>query len=404
MNKNALHNRNRVVLFYRDSSYSLQEYMIQTMKQILLQKGYRVTAISFSVKNPYSNCDKQLGQQIDDICLVFSLDAAGFEMQIYNGQRWINMMACPCVSYLYHYASCFSSSLNMEELSWNIEFHAADEDNLKCIQEWYQESAATRLIPGFAFACEEQKKWKDRIYDVYVPGDYISSRICLQEINKLPKVFQTISVSMIAKMEKNSSLAAYAVLKQVLEEINFACDSQEFLVLLERLKIAEVYVRMKELEQVLEVFLRYGLVVAVCGSGWEQYSGENASHLKLVSVNQQKPDFEAHLNIMANTKCFMDFFCSDSEDTMIHVLSAMKNGAVVLSSRYDLRKDYFAGGEEILFYQAEKAHSLESLLENYILSEDIMMSIAGKALSKSNSFMSIGEYLELLLRMEDGLD
>ena len=143
-------NRNRVVLLYGDSPYDLQEYMIQNMKQILLHKGYRVTDISFSVADPYSNCAKQLGQQVEDVCLVFGMDAVGFEMQIFNGQRWINTMSCPCVSYLYHHASCFSGQLDMDELSWNVEFHAADRDNLEFIREWYQESADTRLMLGIA--------------------------------------------------------------------------------------------------------------------------------------------------------------------------------------------------------------------------------------------------------------
>lgn len=404
MDKNTMYNRNRVVLFYRDSPYNLQKYVIETMKQMLLQRGYRVTDISFSVEDPYSNCDKQLGQKVQDVCLVFGMDAVGFEMLTYNGQRWINTMACPCVSYLYHYANCFSSYLDMEELSWNIEFHAADGDNLKCIQEWYQESADIRLVPGFAFACREQQQWQDRDYDIYIPGDYIPSQICRQAIDKLPDVFRMIAESMIVKMEKDSSRAAHLALKQVLKDINFTCDNQEFFALLEELNIVGIYVKMKELEQVLGVCLRCGLVVAVYGSGWEQYPGENGTSLKLISIDQQKPDFETHLNIMAHTKCFIDVCCSYSESTMIHILSAMKNGAVVLSNRQAFLKDYFVDGEEILFYQAEDPCSFESLLKRYIQAEDVMMNIAGKALLKSNSYMSIEDYLELLLHIEDGLD
>lgn len=406
MDKDVLHNRNRVVLFYKDSSYRIQEYIIKMMKQILLQKGYRVTDISFSVTNPYSNCDKQLGQRedVEHICLFFSLDTVGFEMEIASGDRWVNMMPCPCVSYLYHYASCLSSYLDMDELSWNVEFHAADRDNLAFVREWYQESADIKLIPGFAFACEEQQQWQDRIYDVYVPGDYTPPQIYRQKLDKLPAVFLMIAESMITRMEQNPSLAAHDALKQVLKEINFTYNNQEFFALLEELKTATSYVKMRELEQALEVLLGHGLVTVVYGNGWEQYSGENTVHLKVIPVEQQKPDFETHLNIMAHAKCFMDFACSDNENTMIHVLSAMKNGAVVLSSRQDLRKDYFADGEEILFYQPQKAYSLESLLENYFQTEDVMMNIAEKALSKSDSFMNIEDYLELLLHIEDGLD
>lgn len=396
--------RNRVVLLYQDSPYALQEYIVQKMKQLFLQKGYQVTDISLSVADPYSNCAKQLGEQVEDVCLVFSMDAVGFEMQIYNGQRWINTMACPCVSYLYHYASCFSGQLNMDEFSWNIEFHAADRENLEFISERYQESADTKLVSGFAFMGEERQQWEDRIYDVYVPGDYIPSQICQQAIRELPEVFQMIAASMIAKMEQNTSLADYTALQQVLEEINFTCDNQEFFALLEELKIAEDFVRMKAAEQAVGIFLRHGLTVAVYGNGWEKYAGENTVNLKWIHTDQEKPVFEMHLNIMAHTKCFVDFCCSDSESTMIHILSAMKNGAVVLSNRQNLREEYFADGEGMLFYQAGNAGSLESLIENYFHAEDKMMDIARKAVLKSSDFLDIEDYVDLLLNMENVSD
>ena len=89
---------------------------------------------------------------------------------------------------------------------------------------------------------------------------------------------------------------------------------------------------------------------------------------------------------------------------MIHILSAMKNGAVVLSSRQALRKDYFVDGEGILFYQEENARSLESFIENYFHAEDTMMDIAEKAILKSSDFMDIEDYMNLLLNLENTSD
>lgn len=389
--------RNRVVLLYRDSAYGLQKYIVNKMKQILLEQGYRVCDISFSVANPYSNCDKQLGKNVRDVCLVFSMDTVGFEMLLYNGQRWINTMACPCVSYLYHHAGLFSVNLDIE-LSWNIEIHADNKENQEFIREWYPEAQDVKLIQGFAFEASGQEEWHSRKYDVYVPGDYIPSGDCYQAICKMPEVFRMIAFSMIDRMEKDASLSAWTALKQVLASLDFQCDHQEFFALSENMKIASVYVQMKETEDFIDSCLQQELSVAVYGSGWERYTNDYGIYLTLVHEEKEKNDFETHLNIMASAKCFVDMSWGGSESTMVHILSAMKNGAVVFSGRYRDLGEEWPDGDGIVFYHDGK--QLASLAGHYFQSEDALEGISQKALSKSEKFAGIGEYVESLLHLE----
>lgn len=389
--------RNRVVLLWKESKYDIQKYIMDTFEKYLSDKGYRVAKISLSVKNPYSNFDRALGDEKKDVCLVFSMDAIGFEIQTFNDERWVNGMACPCITYFYHHPMRYYDVL-LKEFGWNVGIHSGDTRYLCGVTKYFPTLEDTLLINGLGFSGKNIRDYKERSHDVYFPAGYIPASRCRQQIEAMPEVFFNLAKDILQRMKRDNTLSLEKALEACLLDMQFSCSVIEFCSIFQMMQEVENYIKMERIEKVVGTLLSNEIKVTVSGTGWEDFSHKNI-HFLQIAGGRDGLSFEAMLDVMGDAKIVLDMHDNGQEDISTVMISAMKNGAVCLTDAHKV-KEQFSVDEEILYYEESVLDKMGSQIRDY-LQEDSLAQIALKGKEKADTYMNPEEYIDMLLHLED---
>lgn len=389
--------RNRVVLLWKESKYGIQRYVADIFEQYLLEKGYRVAKISLSVKNPYSSFDKILGEEKKDVCLVFSMDAVGFEIQTFNDECWVNSMACPCVTYFYHHPVCHYDLL-LKEFGWNVRAHSGDAGDLSNIEKYFPSLEEPLLINGMGFRGKKNMPFEERNHEIYLPAAYIPPDRCMKKIEAMPEVFYHLAKDVLQRMQCDVHLSLGKALEACLADVQFTCSPIEFCSIYQILQEVENYIRMERIEKIAGSVLDSEVALTVSGMGWEDFSHKNIRFLQIEGSRDGLP-FETMLDIMGDAKIVLDVQNNGQEGLSVVMMSAMRNGAVCLTDAYQA-KEQFEEGKEMLYYGEDALDEMGSRIKQY-LQEKSLGQIALKGREKAESFIDPEQYIDMLLHLED---
>lgn len=393
----SVRERNRIVLLWKESKYDIQKYMADALEKCFLARGYRVAKISLSEKNPYSNFDRVLGEDKKDICLFFSIDAVGFEMQALNDTRWVNNASCLCVTYLCHAPLHYYEQLS-GEFGWNILVHSPHEAYLQEIKKYFPALEDTLLLDAIGFEGKNIQPFGDRKYEVYLPVDYTPASVCMEQIHAMPEVFKSMADEMIQRLQRTEGLSLEKALESCLEQMQFRCSLEEFYSLMQMMEVAALYVRMERIEKIAASILEQGIMLAVSGSGWGNFHCKDADRLLLLD-GKEDVDFAKMLDYMGDAKIVLDVPGNGGTDTAI-LHSAIKNGAVCLTdAAYQIEN--FQAGEEILYYTSQDMDRCGQMVQNYLDKTQMLEQISSKGRKKAQEGMDIEQYAEMLLHLED---
>jgi hypothetical protein len=275
----------------------MYQYIVRQMIPIIEKKGYRVMHHTLSGVNPYSTLARRINQVRSDICLLFSMDAVGFEIQSTIEDRWINTMSCPCVTHLLKHPVCLPYNLR-REWSWNVVVQTSEQEGHSYMERHYQKYLESFLTPHIAWDTIETE---EKEYDWYVPGDYTPLPVYEEQIHQMPDVFEKMAYQIRDLLRRGEDVTLETAMMKVCAEVGLVLAEEEIDVLLTQMLVVAEYVQMEKIQDTVTLLLEQGASVSVCGKSWEQFP-HTTNPLTNLSGGQQVPAEEIARQIARSRK------------------------------------------------------------------------------------------------------
>lgn len=271
------------------------------------------------------------------------------------------------------------------------------------IRESYPKFTAIQTLYHGGFYCEYVPAWEVRDIDVFFPGSYTTVQAAEQKLESLDGVFGVVGRKVKERLVLNGQTNTWdEEARSYLKEIHFETSEDEFLTLLRELYPLDEFQRACIREKMLEILLEAGIRVSVVGKGWDAYAGRGREHLDVLSA--EGVDIKEVVQLMQRSKIVLHNtnFASGMHE---RIFTAMLAGAVCVTSEYDLLRQFFTNGIEMVMYPQSKTECLPEIVKELLNAPEHAREIADagreKALQK-HTWRRRGE--QIAKWMEDGQD
>lgn len=383
----------KILILSKESPHEWVKYYGYRIAEELAGEGEEVIFVDFRDTDAIGKLSC-----IDNVSIlpkfVISFEGAGFDIHTINGSAWIDMLGSRVYAVFSGHPIDYKESLLSAE-SWNITPCFTDRGVLSFFNTYFpQYEGAASFVP-FAFTGVQQKNYEERSIELLLPMDYIPSRVYERQLDQLSGSLKMIGDRLLKCVMQDASSPMDRKLMEVLQEYRIVLEKDEFLEVMELGRIIFEYKRNFYLENIVKKLLEAGKTITVCGSGWENLDlGDLKGQLQI--LQEEGVLFEELLNVFGDTKIVILNHVKHLGEISIALISAMANGAVVLSDGTKRGKEVFEGGKEILYYQNNQIEQIPKILEEYLEDMESLKEIAGNGSRKAKKIGNLKEFLSSL--------
>lgn len=325
-------NNAHIVLIQGNSLYNKQRTICGRLQQILEQRGFQVTILD---RMEYKEEHLFIGR-LEELKpdAVFTMDMTGFECQTVGDEVSYNGIPCRMMHFLSR--APWEYDILNRRYNFTMFFYCTSSDDQQLIKKHYDRIINIGYIGSEICDSSQKKAFEDRSIEVYLPCTYLPSQKLYQQIEVLPEVFQKIAKYCIGEMERQPKLLFESALADCLQKIQFTCESEEFIEIMQALKCVPQYVKMHYLEKLIEELSARQIKVSVSGQGWADYSTKNQDYFHIMGHNGVS--YETCEEIMRDAKAVISYDRSNRilvDEMVENIESCLKNGSWEQEGKYN---------------------------------------------------------------------
>lgn len=376
----------KVIILYGKSKYNYAEFTAMYIKDILISQGCNVDALLMK----YDRDQMKLMDMNPD--LLITIDMIGFQIETIGGEPNYNNFYVPMINFLNEIPLSFDKYLD-GRLNFTMNFFSLYDEDIKFIDEFYPRVLNKKCINSFGFETQFNKEYDKREIDVYYPTTYIPSESLKGQLKQLSQGFQILSNNVIEIMDSDCNIYFYDALKKSLNDMNIKYSSIEFKEISKLLMVILPYLKMKKIEEILDVCLKNNIHIAVSGNGWNEYKNRNDKNFTQIGDNGL--EYKEMLRTMGNSKIVINNQIHKRGNIHPRVINAMLQGAVCISDENRNIGYHFQNNIDCLLYSNKKVGSMISKMNEVLKNDDLGNKISLNGYKNAKEFFSLINNIEI---------
>ncbi|MDO5572637.1 MAG: hypothetical protein Q4G60_01515 [bacterium] len=293
--------KRKIILIQGNSLYNRQRTICGRVETILKNKGFDTVILD---RTDYPEEHLFIGH-LEELRpdAVFTMDLLGFECRTVGDD--ISYNGIPCLMAHFLSKAPWEYDILNRRYNFTMFFYCTDPGYQQVIKSHYERIVNIGCLETHSRNILSEKERHDCNIDVYLPCTYIPSDHIMQQINALPDVFQKIANYCINELESHPTLLFETVLTDCLQKIEFACESDELIEIMQALKCIPNYIKMHYLETLINNLIEKQIKVSVSGQGWNQYRPSNKTYFH--EMGRNGVSYEKCEEIMQNSKAVINY-------------------------------------------------------------------------------------------------
>lgn len=357
-----------ILLLIGKSTYDSTLRFLQEMREAWRRMGLEVAELNSYNELQYQKVRRDIleGRQFD---MVFSFNGMMLENPLIN-RIFQNGSPLYCTMLMDH---PMIHHARLQSTYSNIFVFSPDYYHVQYLEQYYPNIRAEAFLPHGGCTARQIRPFSERDILLSFVGSYFNAEARRKEFASIGSNGQQLLEAMADCMKKEPGAPIESVLQQILQYNQIELSREEFADTLQKLRLADTYIRGYYREKVIQQLLDAGIAVDVYGRGWEQFTCRNREYLRI----HPPCDFKRSLAVTANSKFslnVMPWFKAGSHD---RIFTAMGCGAVAVtdSSKYI---EEIAGEGGILLYRLEQLEALPEKLRYLLEHEEEAEELAGR--------------------------
>ncbi|MCM1256245.1 MAG: glycosyltransferase [Roseburia sp.] len=175
----------------------------------------------------------------------------------------------------------------------------------------------------------EGKVFSEREYGIVHMGSYEPPDMIMNELLQQHEEIKEFSLKVIEIYLQQETISIEEAVRRVCEMIYLELTEEQLINYLDNVHLEDKFIRAYVRDLVVRTLLQSGLELHVFGNGWEKFNGENADKLHIHGA----VTYEEALEIMGNTKIFLNVTPTLNNGSHERIFSAMLNGALCFTTR-----------------------------------------------------------------------
>ncbi len=294
-------NVKKIILIQGDSLYNRQRTICGRVETILKNKGFDIMILDRTAYPEEHLFIGRLEELQPDA--VFTMDLLGFECRTVGDD--ISYNGIPCLMAHFLSKAPWEYDILNRRYNFTMFFYFTDPGYQQVIKNHYERIVNIGCLETHSRNISSEKEILDRNIDVYLPYTYTPSDSIMQQINALPDVFQKIANYCISELESHPTLLFETALTDCLQKIEFVCESEELIEIMQELKCVSNYIKMHYLEMLVKSLTDLKIKVSVSGQGWNQYRPIDKTYFHEMGHNGVS--YEKCEEIMQNSKIVISY-------------------------------------------------------------------------------------------------
>ena len=342
----------------------------------------------------YSSYDKGIKELLTEIVdsknkLIVSIQAILFD-EIYQGKSILEYADCPVYGWIFDHPVCHESRLKAVK-SPIMHVACIDQNHVDLVREYYPDVKNVHFLPHRGFLQSNPiKKWSERSIEILFAGRYFDYKETLKQLDGLERIDPEIARlrdSLLGKMMTGVKLPYEENLKKCLQEMKIPYNRELFLELMNAFYPIYHAAYEKNRQEIIELLLKSGLRITVCGAGWEKFN--NAYTDNLTILNEKEYLISDVAELMGDSKIVLNIVPVFRAGAHERIFTAMLANAVCATDE-NAYLHRILSEEELLFYSFENQQELPIKIKTLLSNPHKAENMIRKAYEKAEKYYTWG--------------
>ena len=345
------------------------DYMIESFRK----RGFNVLEFDLTIEGIIPEFIQTVSTT--SCILLFSFQALLFDLCLTDDKPFLNTLNFPIFGHIVDHPIYHSLRLSSIEGA-NIYLGCIDSSHVDYVKKYYSNIKHVTYLPHGGFNPNTIIPYNERTIDLFFPCSYAEPNEIMNQINKLPEVYQNMCKIIIKNMLNNPLLNLQDALYEYLDSVHFVYENDEFTLIMDIMSVVDEYIRAYSRDNCIQCLLENNIMVTVSGNGWSKFKSEYKYNLNI--IDSSGIDFTNVLDIMANSKMVLNHIATHQNGTHERIFSSMLCGAICLTLDFPCIHNEFTDGENITLFSDSNLQALSDKVNNLLNSPIKAESIANQ--------------------------
>ena len=204
-------------------------------------------------------------------------------------------------------------------------------------------SVTFRPLPGIRST--SNVPFSKRSKDIVFTGTYYNPLKYRAMIDEKPAKDRELIYAMTEIMLRNVNITPEAALEMLYDGIGREKTASDFATELNRLYLADIYVRGLNRKKVIDTAVENGMEITVCGNEWDTYPNINNKYVSYIEGVRYRDSIE----IIADSKVLLNVLPGFRYGIHDRIRTALVNGTYVVSDSNEYLWEHYSDKEMLLF-------------------------------------------------------
>ncbi len=328
------------------SLYNVLRIAADDMIQAFQDKGYEVTVTDGLIMEDLERFSEEFKKKH---VLIFSFQAIWFDYYLEDGVTSIYTLLkdTPVFGHIMDHPIYHCTRLEAKHGD-NMYVGCIDKSHVDYIDKYYPDVRNVVFLPHGGFTPKRVVPYGQRSIDVFFPGSYRNMSEVQREIDEMQEVYKNMAKLLISKMTADPMLTLQDALASYFDQIKFEYSSKEFELVMNYMHVVDQFIHEASRNNCIQVLIKNGVHITVCGSGWENVDPELAPFINVIGSNGL--DFTEVLEVMADSKFVLNHVPTLQNGMHERIFTSMICGAVCLTHDFPIMHEEFSDGENVILY------------------------------------------------------